>query len=149
MDARIPASSSTTNTVGASANAMCSPLVSASTPLDRWEILDRLFCYGIVGPGFYAMLYLDGPPRGATNSSRRIVHANGTADAWTWANDPVTLEVVYLASRMQKRLLLEDPPGCGKTELAYAFAAAAGTVVERVKGEHVRFDQPTLNLRRL
>jgi len=50
---------------------------------------------------------------------------------------------------MQKRLLLEDPPGCGKTELAYAFAAAAGTVVERVKGEHVRFDQPTLNLRRL
>jgi len=34
--------------------------------------------------------------------------------------DPVTLEVVYLASRMRKPLLVEGPPGCGKTELAYA-----------------------------
>jgi len=46
---------------------------------------------------------------------------------------PVTLEVVYLAARMQKPLLVEGPPGCGKTELAYAFAAAAGTVVERLQ----------------
>lgn len=43
--------------------------------------------------------------------------------------DPVTLEVVYLAARMRKPLLVEGPPGCGKTELAYAVAAAAGTVV--------------------
>jgi hypothetical protein len=34
--------------------------------------------------------------------------------------DPVTLEVVYLAARMRKPLLVEGPPGCGKTELAYA-----------------------------
>ena len=34
--------------------------------------------------------------------------------------DPVTLSVVYLAARMQKPLLIEGPPGCGKTELAYA-----------------------------
>ncbi len=34
--------------------------------------------------------------------------------------DEVTLEVVYLAARMQKPLLVEGPPGCGKTELAYA-----------------------------
>jgi MoxR-like ATPase len=47
--------------------------------------------------------------------------------------DPVTLEVVYLATRMQKPLLVEGPPGCGKTELAYAVAAAAGTVVERLQ----------------
>jgi len=47
--------------------------------------------------------------------------------------DPVTLEVVYLAARMQKPLLVEGPPGCGKTELAYAVAAAAGTVVERLQ----------------
>lgn len=47
--------------------------------------------------------------------------------------DPITLEVVYLAGRMQKPLLVEGPPGCGKTELAYAVAMAAGTVVERLQ----------------
>ncbi len=47
--------------------------------------------------------------------------------------DPVTLEVVYLATRMRKPLLVEGPPGCGKTELAYAVAAAANTVVERLQ----------------
>ena len=47
--------------------------------------------------------------------------------------DPVTLEVVYLATRMRKPLLVEGPPGCGKTELAYAMAAAANTVVERLQ----------------
>jgi MoxR-like ATPase len=47
--------------------------------------------------------------------------------------DPVTLEVVYLAARMQKPLLVEGPPGCGKTELAYAVAFAADTVVERLQ----------------
>src|SRR5438445_12700711 len=34
---------------------------------------------------------------------------------------------------MHKPLLVEGPPGCGKTELAYAIAAAAETVVERVQ----------------
>ena len=47
--------------------------------------------------------------------------------------DPVTLEVVYLAARMHKPLLVEGPPGCGKTELAYAVAAAANTAVERLQ----------------
>ena len=47
--------------------------------------------------------------------------------------DPVTLEVVYLAARMRKPLLVEGPPGCGKTELAYAVAEAASTVVERLQ----------------
>jgi len=47
--------------------------------------------------------------------------------------DPVTLEVVYLAACMRKPLLVEGPPGCGKTELAYAVAAAANTVVERLQ----------------
>jgi MoxR-like ATPase len=47
--------------------------------------------------------------------------------------DPVTLNVVYLAAKMQKPLLVEGPPGCGKTELAYAVARAAGAAVERLQ----------------
>jgi MoxR-like ATPase len=47
--------------------------------------------------------------------------------------DPVTMAVVYLAVRMQKPLLIEGPPGCGKTELAYAVAEAASAVVERLQ----------------
>lgn len=47
--------------------------------------------------------------------------------------DPVTVEVIYLAARMQKPLLIEGPPGCGKTELAYAFAAASNSRVERLQ----------------
>jgi MoxR-like ATPase len=47
--------------------------------------------------------------------------------------DPVTIEDVYLASRLQKPLLVEGPPGCGKTELAYAIAEAGKTVVERLQ----------------
>jgi MoxR-like ATPase len=47
--------------------------------------------------------------------------------------DPVTLQLVYLAARMHKPLLVEGPPGCGKTELACAVADAAGTVVERLQ----------------
>lgn len=47
--------------------------------------------------------------------------------------DPITLQIVYLAAKMQKPLLVEGPPGCGKTELAYAVAAAGGTTVERLQ----------------
>ena len=56
-----------------------------------------------------------------------------TLRAAQYVIDPVTAEVVYLASRMQKPLLVEGPPGCGKTELAYAFATASGTKVERLQ----------------
>ena len=58
--------------------------------------------------------------------------ARGLRDA-NYVVDRVTLQAVYLAARMQKPLLVEGPPGCGKTELAYAVAAAAGTSVERLQ----------------
>jgi MoxR-like ATPase len=47
--------------------------------------------------------------------------------------DPVTLQVVFLAGRMQKPVIVEGPPGCGKTALAQAVAAAANTVIERLQ----------------
>jgi MoxR-like ATPase len=80
------------------------------------------------------------------NYFRCSVHARKVADVFSSASelaqklraaryiiDPVTLEVVYLAVRMHKPLLVEGPPGCGKTELAYAVAAAASTIVERLQ----------------
>lgn len=50
-----------------------------------------------------------------------------------YVTDPVTLQVIYLAAKMCKPLLVEGPPGCGKTELAYAVAQVAGTTVERLQ----------------
>ncbi|MGB6077758.1 MAG: MoxR family ATPase, partial [Candidatus Acidiferrales bacterium] len=47
--------------------------------------------------------------------------------------DPVTLEIIYLAAKMKKPLLVEGPPGCGKTELAYAVAAAGKAAMERLQ----------------
>ena len=47
--------------------------------------------------------------------------------------DPTVLPVIYLATEMRRPLLIEGPPGSGKTELAYAVARAAETVVERLQ----------------
>jgi MoxR-like ATPase len=47
--------------------------------------------------------------------------------------DAVTTSTIYLAARLQKPLLLEGPAGSGKTQLAYAVAAAATTIVERLQ----------------
>jgi len=47
--------------------------------------------------------------------------------------DPVMMQVVYLAARLKKPLLLEGPAGSGKTQLALSVAAAAGTHVERLQ----------------
>jgi MoxR-like ATPase len=80
------------------------------------------------------------------NCFRCSVHARKATDVFSSASelaeklrtaryliDPVTLEVVFLAARMHKPLLVEGPPGCGKTELAYAVAEAGSTVVERLQ----------------
>ena len=47
--------------------------------------------------------------------------------------DPVMVQVVYLAAKLQKPLLLEGPAGSGKTQLAISVAAAANTHVERLQ----------------
>jgi MoxR-like ATPase len=47
--------------------------------------------------------------------------------------DESVLAVIYLAAEMRRPLLIEGPPGCGKTELAYAVARAAETYVERLQ----------------
>ena len=47
--------------------------------------------------------------------------------------DVITQTTVYLASKLHKPLLLEGPAGSGKTQLAYAVAAAANTSVVRLQ----------------
>jgi MoxR-like ATPase len=55
-----------------------------------------------------------------------LVHTGYIADA--------TVHItVYLASKLHKPLILEGPAGSGKTQLAYAVAAAANTCVERLQ----------------
>jgi MoxR-like ATPase len=50
-----------------------------------------------------------------------------------YISDPITVTTVYLGSKLHKPLLLEGPAGSGKTQLAYAVAAAANTTVERLQ----------------
>jgi MoxR-like ATPase len=50
--------------------------------------------------------------------------------------DAVTSIVVYLASQLHKPVIVEGPAGSGKTQLAYAVAAAARTTVERLQCYH-------------
>jgi hypothetical protein len=54
-------------------------------------------------------------------------------EAAKYVIDPVTLKVVFIAARMQKPVLIEGPPGSGKTELARVAAIAAGTQIERLQ----------------
>lgn len=47
--------------------------------------------------------------------------------------DSIATTTVFLSAKLHKPLLLEGPAGSGKTQLAYAVAEAAGTIVERLQ----------------
>jgi len=64
-------------------------------------------------------------------SSVQDVHAGLSLAGYI--TDEIVATIIYLAARLHKPILLEGPPGSGKTELAYAIARATSTEVERLQ----------------
>jgi MoxR-like ATPase len=62
-----------------------------------------------------------------------VEHLKESLRATGYIADGVTTSTVYLATRLQRPVLLEGPAGSGKTQVAYAVAEAANTSVERLQ----------------
>jgi len=62
-----------------------------------------------------------------------LAELSGKLAATGYFIDSVMTQIVYLAAKLQKPLLLEGPAGSGKTQLAISVAAAADTHVERLQ----------------
>jgi hypothetical protein len=62
-----------------------------------------------------------------------LVDLSNKLSATGYFIDSVMVQVVFLAAKLKKPLLLEGPAGSGKTQLALSVAAAADTHVERLQ----------------
>jgi AAA domain (dynein-related subfamily) len=62
-----------------------------------------------------------------------LADLSGKLTATGYFIDPVMIQVVFLATKLRKPLLLEGAAGSGKTQLALSVAAAADTHVERLQ----------------
>jgi hypothetical protein len=62
-----------------------------------------------------------------------ITDLSGKLAATGYFIDPVMIQVIFLATKLKKPLLLEGPAGSGKTQLALSVAAAADIHVERLQ----------------